>query len=85
MPIGRIRKAHVPRAREGDRGQGLGRASTRNIVTTVISRALSDAVEDDLIGSNPSDRRRRTGGQAKSKITVWSAVRTAGTARRGSR
>jgi integrase len=75
MPIGKIRRAHVKAFEQTLRVKELS-ASTRNVVRAVLSRALADAVEGDLIGSNPVEgiRRQRDGrGQARSRprFTVW--------------
>lgn len=73
MPIGKIRRTDV-RAHEREiAAKGLA-ASTRGIVSIVVSRSLEDAVEDGLIGANPSDGRRRTGTRGKTVFTVWTSA-----------
>jgi hypothetical protein len=71
MPLGKIRRAHI-RAHELElQRKGLA-TSTRGVIGAVLSRALSDAVEDDLISVNPcSGRRRAREQQASAKFTVW--------------
>jgi len=75
MPLGKIRRAHV-RAHEAELVRKGLAPSTRNVVSAVVSRAFSDAVEDDLISVDPcAGRRRSTERQSKPKgFTVWTAA-----------
>ena len=73
MAIGKIRRAHVRAHEAAIARKGLAPA-TRNVVSAVITRALSDAVEDDLIAASPCAGRKRTGERKPSKFTVWTAA-----------
>lgn len=75
MPLGKIRRAHV-RTHEAELVRKGLAPSTRNVVSAVVSRAFSDAVEDDLISVDPcAGRRRSTERQSKPKaFTVWTAA-----------
>ncbi len=70
MPLGKVRKTHLRAFARSLEEKGLA-PGTRNVVFAVISKALSDAVEDDLLGVNPavglSMRSRRT----RAAFTVW--------------
>ncbi len=71
-PIGKIRRAHI-RAHAAELVKaGVGTAR-RNVVAAVISRALADALADDLIPSNPCDGARRSGERRSDpkRFTVW--------------
>ena len=71
-PLGKIRRAHV-RAHDLElQRKGLA-PSTRNVVRAVLSRALSDAVEDDLISTSPCDGVTRSKDRARTpkRFTVW--------------
>jgi integrase len=72
LPLGRIRRSHV-RAHEQELiRKGLA-AGTRNVVAAVLSRACSDAVEDDLLAVNPCAGRRRSSERRTDpkRFTVW--------------
>jgi integrase len=72
MPLGSIRRAHVRAHDQTLKTKGLA-VSTRNVVRAVINRALADALEVGLIGSNPAVGSRRTGETRKRPaFTVWS-------------
>ncbi len=75
LPLGKIRKAHIRSHEDTLRRKGLA-ASTRNVVSAVISRGLCEAVEDDLISLNPCGGRRRSGERRAepSRFTVWTAA-----------
>jgi integrase len=72
MPLGKIRRGHVKTFEQTLGAKGLS-TSTRNVVRAVLSRSLADAVEGDLIGSNPVAGVRRQGGKsrARPRFTVW--------------
>jgi hypothetical protein len=71
MPIGRIRRAHVKTFEQTLRAKGAS-TSTRNTVRAVLSRALADAVDGDLIAVNPVNGLRRQGDrQTRARFTVW--------------
>jgi integrase len=72
LPLGKIRRAHIRQHAAELQRSGLG-AARRNVVAAVISRALGDAVADDLIASNPCDGSRRSGERRADpkKFTVW--------------
>ncbi|MEP6811663.1 MAG: site-specific integrase [Actinomycetota bacterium] len=74
MPLGKIRRAHI-RAHEAElQKKGVG-ASTCSVVRAVLSRALGDAVEDDLISIDPTLGKRRSSERATAaKFTVWTGV-----------
>lgn len=73
-PLGKIRRAHI-RAHEIELQKGSLSASTRSVVRAVLSRALGDAVEDDLISTNPTLGRRRSRERATpAKFTVWTSA-----------
>lgn len=76
MPLGKVRRAHVrAHAAELER-KGLAE-STRHTVRAVLSRGFADALEDDLIGVDPTIRKvgRRESRAARSpkRFTVWVA------------
>jgi integrase len=72
MPLGKIRRAHVRAHEQELQRKGLS-ASTCNVVRAVLSRALADAVEDDLISTDPCAGRRRSGERRSEpkRFTVW--------------
>jgi integrase len=73
MPLGKIRRLHVRAHEQELRAKGLA-VATRKVVGAVLSRALTDAVEDGLIGANPTIGARRGGDvKAPAKFTVWTA------------
>ncbi len=70
-PLGSIRRPHVRAHDQALKTKGLALA-TRNVVRAVISRGLSDAVEDNLISVNPYDGGRRRGERKQpARFTVW--------------
>jgi len=76
MPLGKVRRVHVrAHAAELER-KGLADA-TRHTVRAVLSRGFGDALEDDLIGVDPTFRkagRRESGaGRSPKRFTVWTA------------
>jgi integrase len=75
MPLGKIRRAHV-RAHEQELVRKGLAPSTRNVVSAVVTRAFSDAVEDDLISVDPCAGRRRATERraARKKFTVWTGA-----------
>ena len=73
MPLGKIRRAHIRRHELELQRKGLA-AATRSVVRAVLSRAFADAVEDDLISTNPCDGLRRSAERPTPKrFTVWTA------------
>lgn len=74
MPLGKIRRPHIRAHDQELQRQGLS-VSTRKVARHMISRALGDAVEDDLIATNPCVGQRRTGERhtEPKRFTVWTA------------
>ena len=73
MPLGKIRRAHIRRHELELQRKGLA-AATRSVVRAVLSRAFADAVEDDLVSTNPCDGLRRSAERSTPKrFTVWTA------------
>ena len=85
-PIGKIRRAHI-RAHAAELVKAGVGAARRNVVAAVISRALADALADDLIPSNPCAAHGGPGnGRSDPKrFTVWTPAefRVAARPRRG--
>jgi integrase len=70
MPLGKIRKAHLRTFARSLEEKGLA-PGTRNVVFAVISKALADAVEDDLLAVNPAAGLRVKAGRTRAAFTVW--------------
>jgi integrase len=72
MEIGKIRRAHIRSFDSALSKKGLA-VATRNVVHAVLSRALADAVADDLIHTNPCVGGRPRGDRTREprKFTVW--------------
>jgi integrase len=72
MPLGKVRRAHAAELE----WKGLA-VATRHTVRAVLSRGFADALEDDLIGIDPTIRKasRRESGAARipKRFTVWTA------------
>ena len=72
-PLGKVRRAHIrAHAAELER-KGLAPA-TRNTVRAVLSSGFADALEDDLIGVDPTIRkasRRESTALTPRRFTVW--------------
>ena len=76
MPLGKVRRARRARPHGRDRAEGLA-AGTLHVVQAVLSRGFADALNDDLIGVDPTirkaGRRASKAAPAPKRFTVWTA------------
>ena len=73
MPLAKIRRAHLRDFARSLEEKGLA-AGTRNVVFAVISKALVDAVEDDLLAVNPAAGLGGRARRSRAAFTVWTEL-----------